>query len=281
MELVPLDMWMMPGLALPIVAFVLLDQWNQMKNDIREQPKLIDLPACAAPAGDINIEEEVEELQEQLPYDSWIDHKLTPQGDGYRYDFKCNSGLNRFFATGSGKSPKEAFLIAKHHLLLQIADWHRTRFEAPLQSPAAAMRPVTPPKVLIIDDDVDLALAMQTAFGQLGCEAVIETRHEGLHRKIISSNADLIFMDWKLNNHVTAGEVMERASRVITAFSDLRQKFSEHKPKVVTYSVLGRDEIHLPAEGENFFDHTDHWQKPMPFAEVISRGSSLLNVSAV
>ena len=43
------------------------------------------------------------------------------------------------------------------------------------------------PSVLIVDDDIDCALATQKAFNQLGCKTEVVTTHDGLHQKIEQS----------------------------------------------------------------------------------------------
>ena len=62
----------------------------------------------------------------------------------------------------------------------------------------------------------------------------------------------------------------------MSVFSDLRERFMKKRPRVVTYSVLERDNIALPRAGNKYFMHVDHWQKPMPFNEVVERASVLL-----
>ena len=176
----------------------------------------------------------------------------------------------------------EAFLIAKHRVLIQIHDWHQSRFAGTEVSPKNLVRDFfnDGPRVLIVDDDVDMALAMQSALAQLGCQTEVHTCHEGLHRKLASSQADYIFLDWKLNDQVTADQVVERAVRFIDTFSDLREKFAHHRPSIVTHSVLDRGQVTLPKAGIPYFSHLDHWQKPMPFHEVVKRASELITTNA-
>ncbi|MGE0764733.1 MAG: hypothetical protein AB7N80_15770 [Bdellovibrionales bacterium] len=223
--------------------------------------------------------EELPELIQHMPYNSWCQPTLSRSERGWRFVFRCNAEACRFFAAAIGSTPMEAFLIVKHHLANQMRRWHDLRFgnaqeRSRLESLAL---PVTAeiPKVLIVDDDLDTALSMQVAFKQLGCETEVATQHEGLHHKLISSQADYIFLDWRLNDQVTAGEVVEKAVRLIETFSDLQEKFLNHRPRIVTYSALKRGQIALPHHGDHYFKHLDHWEKPMPFTEVIERASEV------
>ncbi|HEY8271531.1 MAG TPA: response regulator [Pseudobdellovibrionaceae bacterium] len=212
---------------------------------------------------------EIQELVEKLPSDSWINNTFHLENNLWCFQFDCNHVGGSFHATGLGQTPKEAFMVARQIILQQLEQWHKTRFlNLNVCSP--------PPNILIVDDDVDLALAMQTALTDLGYHVDVANRYENLHHTIAEGNADYIFLDWKLNNNVTAGQVMEKTNLLIDTFSDLRHKFELQPPRVVTYSSLDCTETLLPASGKRYFKHVDHWQKPMPFREAIARASGLL-----
>jgi CheY-like chemotaxis protein len=212
---------------------------------------------------------EIQELVDKLPSDSWINNTFQMENDLWRFQFDCNHVGGSFHATGLGQTPKEAFQVARQLILQQLGQWHKTRFlNLNVSSP--------PPKVLIVDDDVDLALAMQTALTDLGYHVEVANTHENLHHTIAKGGADYIFLDWKLGNNVTAGQVMEKTNLLINEFEDLRHKFELQPPRIVTYSSLDCSETLLPASGKRFFKHVDHWQKPMPFREAIERASGLL-----
>jgi CheY-like chemotaxis protein len=222
---------------------------------------------------------EVPELIRQLPYDSWHNSTIRELGGLWIFEIECNSVTRRFFAKAQGKTPAEAFAAGKYILTCQIRDWHKTRFQddADLAGPVLPASPAPrDPRVLIVDDDVDLALSLQAALAVWGITADVATQHEDLHRRIIAQPVDFILMDWQLNGTVTADQVVERATRLIDTFSDLRERFMSARPRVVTYSVLERDNIALPLSGNKYFMHVDHWQKPMPFHEVVEKASALL-----
>ncbi len=145
-----------------------------------------------------------------------------------------------------------------------------------VQTPLTTFTSLTDPRVLVVDDDEDLALAMYVAFEKLGWKADVAVKHEGLHRKIAAGESDFIILDWNLNSAVTADRVFEKAIRLIDAFSDLRERFSGHRPRIITCSVLDKDEVVLPAEGMKYFEHLDHWQKPVPYSEMIERATEMM-----
>jgi len=207
------------------------------------------------------LDNEVQELIELLPYDSWHEEKFSRQGDLWRLDFECNYVAGRFFASGMGRTPEEAFLATKGAIVKQLEEWHSTRFQVP--------------RALIVDDDIDIATALRDALTKLGWETQIATKHEDLHRTIVDSRVDYILLDWRLNNDVTADSVVAKATRLIGTFSDLRNKFKECRPRIVTYSALPRQQIKLPDDAREFFDYLDHWQKPMSFPEMMARAADL------
>jgi hypothetical protein len=82
-------------------------------------------------------------------------------------------------------------------------------------------------------------------------------------------------LDWKLGEYTQGGEVVERASRLIDAFSDLRERFEGRQTKVITHSVLEVSQIQMPASA--YFQHVDHWQKPLRFDQLVERGGAALS----
>lgn len=232
----------------------------------------------------LEVDEQIEELIDRLPYDSWLERNLSREGEGWRFSFKGNSQSRKFWASGFGMTPMEAFLFAKQNLIKQITNWHATRFKDSPQARAEKEFMSEPEpgisekskRILIVDDDLEIALAMQKALDQLGCRTDVAVTHEEVAKKMVYDDFDLIFMDWTLNNQTTAGQVVEKALDLIYSFSDLRTKLRQRKPKVVTCSVLSKDQVFLPKASSEFFSYHDHWQKPMNFTEIINRAASLL-----
>jgi hypothetical protein len=222
---------------------------------------------------------EIPEIVEKLPYRSWHKSAFQKEGGLWRFLFDCNHTGGSITAAGLGHTPREAFALAKHTVLRQLSDWHKNRFDEGSSSQAPPS-PAYGLKALIVDDDVDLALSMQSALSQMGFRTEVAFGYEDLHRKIVSCDADFIFLDWKLNGGVNAGQVVEKAIRLIETFGDLREKFNLQRPRIVTYSALERAEIALPAAGSRYFTHFDHWQKPLQFHEVVERASNLLTTAA-
>ncbi|MEZ0392130.1 MAG: hypothetical protein ACAH59_07950 [Pseudobdellovibrionaceae bacterium] len=223
-------------------------------------------------------------LVDKLPSDSSCKISFDRDESGqWSLDITCRFSGGPMTARAKGATPLEAFQLTRNLIEAQLDEWHTQRFSAEPEPllPVGYDPILTLPRqkrVLIVDDDVDSALATQGAMELLGFATEIATRHEDLHRKIISSDLDLIVLDWKLNGDVTADAVVERAARLIGAFSDLRQKYHEKRPQVITYSALQEKQIDFPLLGAEYFDHRDHWQKPMPYSEVIKRASEYLPV---
>lgn len=222
--------------------------------------------------------EAIPALLEKMPY--YFHHKtvfnLNINGE-WMFSFYGKAMSYVFNAAAVGKTPLEAFSIAQYKILQQLDHWHETRF-LNYKEPRAQL-PTPAPRVLIVDDDVDLVASMQVALNQLGCQIDVATKHEGLHQKIIAGKPDYILLDWKLGNQITADMVVERSMRLINTFSDIREKFRAHKPRVVTYSALKQEQIILPEACDEFFQYMGHWRKPMPLSELIKRTSELIRAN--
>lgn len=154
-------------------------------------------------------------------------------------------------------------------------DWRDGRLKT--EGPGAAT-PRRQPRILIVDDDVDLAYALQTGLRQRGYFSEVITQTDEIHRRISFDRADLILLDWMLDEQLTADMVVSRSIRLIDAFSDLREKFTRHPPRVVTFSVVDRASVRLPQS--RFFCHLAHLEKSMPRADVISRLLDLIEEAA-
>ena len=218
---------------------------------------------------------EVQELLEMLPDNGAYQAKFTQAGKNWIFRFSFASVRANFSAVGSGPNPTEAFSAAKLLLLRQIRRWQKCRFTLDTFSGEQGFPQASSPSVLIIDDDMEVALATEFMFKQLGCRTQIVCEPESVHRKLSTDETiDLILLDWKLSPELEGADVLERANRLIGTFSDLRAKFENANSRVITHSVLPKSEIKLPIGG--YFRHLDHWQKPLPYSELLSRGSDAL-----
>lgn len=215
------------------------------------------------------------ELLEKMPVNGFSDSKFTPIGRGWAFNFNFASPNAHFAAHGTGSDPHEAFVAARTVLLGQIDDWHRTRdgeFDYfPQRSAGHHHKPV----VMIVDDDVDTALATERIFQQLGCETQVVTDPYVMSRKISFGEADFIILDWKLDRDTEGSDVIKRATRMIDSFNDLRAQFGRHQAKVITHSVLSGADIQMPES--RYFQHMDHWQKPLRYDQLVQRGGAVLN----
>lgn len=133
---------------------------------------------------------------------------------------------------------------------------------------------VQAPTVLIVEDDPDVALATESIFKQLGCKTILSDGHDGASHKMSFQDVDFIVLDWMLGDNLSGDQLVKKSTRIIDAYKDLRSKFHNQHAKVITYSALDRSKVHLP-ESE-YFDHLDHWQKPVNYTELTKRASDLL-----
>jgi CheY-like chemotaxis protein len=218
---------------------------------------------------------DVPDLLEKMPVNGYAEGKFTPVGISWAYNFTFASPAAHFAAHGTGEDPRAAFESAKTVLMGQIGDWHRMRegeFDYfPRNEDGKNHKPI----VMIVDDDIDTALATEKIFQQLGCETQVVTDPYVMSRKISFGDADFIILDWKLDQHTEGSDILKRAARMIDSFTDLKARFGRHQPKVITHSVLKGSEIDMPRS--RYFQHMDHWQKPLRFDQLVQRGGAVLN----
>ena len=133
---------------------------------------------------------------------------------------------------------------------------------------------VKSPTVLIVEDDPDVAMATESIFKQLGCKTILSDGHDGASHKMSFQDVDFIVLDWMLGDNLSADQLVKKSTRIIDAYKDLRSKFHNQHAKVITYSALDRSKVQLPES--DYFDHLDHWQKPVNYTELTKRASDLL-----
>jgi CheY-like chemotaxis protein len=130
------------------------------------------------------------------------------------------------------------------------------------------------PKVLIVDDDIDLTTIMSSVFRNLGCETAVANTPKDVHRMMTYNKPDFIVLDWMLSKKVTANQVVNRAIHLVDSVEKLQMNFKSEHPKVITYSVLDSSEISFPKS--DYFEHLEHWQKPIQLSELTARTSEML-----
>lgn len=131
------------------------------------------------------------------------------------------------------------------------------------------------PNILIVDDDVDSAVAVESIFRQFGCNVVFALDPLEAGRKMSKRKSDIIILDWMLDPIVSADEVVAEAIRHIRKFDSYTDQGNAIRPKIITYSSLDGLEINLPESP--FYHHLDHWQKPLRPSELAQKTVNLLN----
>ncbi|MBS1969991.1 MAG: hypothetical protein JSU04_06765 [Bdellovibrionales bacterium] len=133
-------------------------------------------------------------------------------------------------------------------------------------------------QVLIVDDDVDSALKVETIFHHLGCQTTCALNWSEALKKMCATKPDIIIMDWLLDHEVNAAQVIKHCSKTFAKFNSQASSMkyrTQNRPQVITYSSLTDAEINVPQTP--YFDHLDHWQKPIPQRELLIRALGLLN----
>ncbi|MEZ0392129.1 MAG: response regulator [Pseudobdellovibrionaceae bacterium] len=128
--------------------------------------------------------------------------------------------------------------------------------------------------ILIIDDDVDSALMVESVFSHLGCETTCSLGCKEAREKICSLQADLIIMDWMLDGQTEASSVVRQCAETFAKFGRGLGHGSWPKAKIITFSSLAASEIE--SLRNPYFEHLDHWQKPITQRELLHRVLVLL-----
>lgn len=216
-------------------------------------------------------------MLDRLPKDGSADVQLISEGTKWILKFAFASLSCAISVTAHGSTPENALTAAEEMVWKQIHEWRQVRFKGEFYDGTREL--AVPPRrlanVLIVDDDVDTALEMQMIFSQFGCRTRIVTDTSEAERLLSLGDADIIVLDWMLEPDVHADQIVERSAKLIDAFDDLKELFSENKPKVVTYS--GLQQIAFPKTC--YFDHLEHWQKPANYAELKEKAASLLRAN--
>lgn len=267
----------------------------------RQVYKYDDLPVIIEDSAPVAAQEQIANITSRqlpqiidaMPSNGSATQHFTAYGqDHWIYRFHFKSVAAEFNAVGLGALPAEAFAVARQVLERQIREWHIAReknldyFGEPntdilqnlqraqgLRNAVQAERKQVP-TVLIVEDDKDVATATESVFKQLGCKTILSDGHDGASHKMSFQDVDFIVLDWILGDNLSADELVKKSTRIIDAFKDLRARFQNQHAKVITYSALDKSKVHLP--DNEYFDHLDHWQKPVNYTELARRASDML-----
>ncbi len=128
------------------------------------------------------------------------------------------------------------------------------------------------PRILIVDDDTDSALLVESVFAHLGCPTLCAHTAIDAEKDICTLKADLIILDWRIDDQTDARSITEHCEKILAKYGAHRN--GRKKMQIVTYSSLGAEEIsYLRSE---HFEHVDHWQKPIDPADLLKRSLGVL-----
>lgn len=236
-------------------------------------------------------------LLESLPADGSVhqDYNVL-NGVEWVFQFHFKSVAAEFHAVGLGRTPRAAFEMAKGVVLMQVREWHRaraknqpyvgqmndlTQLSVREQSAIFSLKSINyagrKPTVLIVEDDLDMAEQTAAVFRKLGCNTLISNGRDGAPQKMSFDNVDFIVLDWVLGQDLYGDQLLNRSERIINAFRDLQNRFKVKSAKIITFSAMNRTDIQVPAS--RYFEHVDHWQKPVPMKDLERRAERLLNAN--
>lgn len=140
-----------------------------------------------------------------------------------------------------------------------------------------AMFNVSTPRIVVIEDDMDIVLMLKAVFKKLGYPiAWISGADPQAGKHLAEFKADYVLLDWRLGGELTGRDVIGSALSSIESEPGLRQAYQGHKMRVVTFSAAGRSEIRLP-ESE-YYSYFRHWKKNMHFGDLTRNVAALVKV---
>lgn len=137
-----------------------------------------------------------------------------------------------------------------------------------------ATEPKVAPRVFIVEDDADTANAISAAFSALGCSTTVSKEADSAALGLVRDQPDFVVLDWMLGHNMFGDQVVADSERKIEVDPRLEDYFSNCKTKIVTFSSLEKENIQLPKM--QYFEHWDHWQKPMKFRDMTLSAGQLL-----
>lgn len=143
-----------------------------------------------------------------------------------------------------------------------------------ISPPPLDRRSHRPANVLIVDDDVDSALQVKSVFSHLGCETTCSLGWLEAKKKMCSLKADIIILDWILDRHIDAGDIVRQCAQTFSKFGWDEKRRLWNRPKIITYSSL--DEADIQTLENPYFQHLAHWKKPVTQRELLNSALHLL-----
>ncbi|MCM2281780.1 MAG: hypothetical protein NDI61_08025 [Bdellovibrionaceae bacterium] len=135
------------------------------------------------------------------------------------------------------------------------------------------------PSLLIIDDDIDASLPIQTFLSAMNVNCRIVSDPRDAKKLLCSGNWDLVILDWMLNEHLTGAQVLGQSEKMFSRIDELHLARTDNPLPIITYSVLPRDLIDIP-ESDHFY-HMAHWRKPVDFRNLRKHLLAILQVLSV
>lgn len=224
-------------------------------------------------------QKEIAALEALLPSDSMFQENFSEHNGIWHFRFRARSSQCDFLAEGNGATPGAAFREAEQILLRDLKQWHEMREGGDRYvSPAAAAFLGTDknqPIALIVDDDMELARATAKLFERTGCKALVATQIDEAKKLIIQEDVDIIVLDWLLGETERGDQLVQEVTHFIEHYNDLRSKFAKKQPRIVTYSVLDRSQVHVPES--RYFTYYDHWTKSTKIKDLVNRTHDLVS----
>jgi CheY-like chemotaxis protein len=132
------------------------------------------------------------------------------------------------------------------------------------------------PMIMIVDDNIDSAVLVDTMFRHLKCQTHSVLSWKQAKNEIFAINPDLIILDWLLDRDVTAADFIKNCTQTLDRFPPRSRRFWNPRTKIITHSSLKENQI-TPLQNI-YFEHLDHWTKSENYHELLKRALDALEI---
>jgi CheY-like chemotaxis protein len=130
-------------------------------------------------------------------------------------------------------------------------------------------------RVLVVDDEKDLANITAEKLRRIGCESHMSTNADEAIDKILNNKFDLLILDWTMPG-LSGGDTLQSLQDKILQSPALREKWGLNVIPVVIYSGNTLQEMKFP-QVKNFII-VDYWSKSSHIDQITASAKSLVSV---
>jgi len=226
------------------------------------------------------VEATVANLLELSPSDCHFEAKIAAEPQVFCVEFTVHYAGGQFLACARRHDLAATITEASAVLTTQLKKWSSRRefpetaiqgieIDEAKQNVSKALR------VLVVDDDVESIMPLQTCLRNKGCSVKVVNSGFGAIQEVLADDVDydLIVIDWNMPE-MTGGQAVSNAQKVISHSPSAKFHWHQYQMPVVVFSSCSADEVNLPLCRD--FKFVDHWEKEVSFRRLEERVTDTL-----